>query len=158
MQGPQGGCGEIFFEDLTRLSPDQLQSVFEWVLEKIDSFAASWKDCQDEEDAEDSQHLNDIDLFSLTDGNQGLVAHHLWLSHLEDRVMRDGNLHKAAPGEDPSRLGLVLEWIYGSIVSTSEKARESAKRQLHTSPPPDANTAWALLRAVRFLCALYVHS
>jgi hypothetical protein len=124
--------------------------VFEWVLEKIDGFAASWKDSQDEEDSEDSQHLNDIDLFSLSDDNKNLMAHPLWQTHLEDRVMGDSNPHKAGPGEDPGRVGLVLEWMYGSIVSTSEKARESAKRQLHTSPPPDANTAWALLHAVRY--------
>ena len=30
----------------------------------------------------------------------------------------------------PHRLGLVLEWVYGTIVSTAEKARDGAKRSL----------------------------
>lgn len=33
-------------------------------------------------------------------------------------------------GEDPNRMGLVLEWVYGTIVSTAEKARDGAKRAL----------------------------
>lgn len=45
LQG-QGPSGEIYFEDLAKLAPDQVQTVFEWVLEKIDGFAASWKDAQ----------------------------------------------------------------------------------------------------------------
>ena len=37
--------------------------------------------------------------------------------------------------EDPHRLGLVLEWVYGTIVSTAEKARDGAKRSLGGSDP-----------------------
>lgn len=32
--------------------------------------------------------------------------------------------------EDPDNIGLVLEWVYGTIVSTAEKARDGAKRLL----------------------------
>lgn len=32
--------------------------------------------------------------------------------------------------EDPHKMGLVLEWVYGTIVSTAEKARDGAKRAL----------------------------
>ena len=32
--------------------------------------------------------------------------------------------------EDPHSLGLVLEWVYGTIVSTAEKSRDGAKRPL----------------------------
>lgn len=35
----------------------------------------------------------------------------------------------------PCRMGLVLEWVYGSIVSTAEKSRDGAKRQLGLHPP-----------------------
>ncbi len=41
--------------------------------------------------------------------------------------------------EDPTGAGLVLEWVYGSIVSTAEKARDGAKRTLgapRPAPPP----------------------
>ncbi len=34
------------------------------------------------------------------------------------------------PKEDPHKMGLVLEWVYGTIVSTAEKARDGAKRAL----------------------------
>ncbi len=32
-------------------------------------------------------------------------------------------------------MGLVLEWVYGTIVSTAEKARDSAKKPLGELPP-----------------------
>ncbi len=31
-------------------------------------------------------------------------------------------------------MGLVLEWVYGTIVSTAEKARDGAKRSLGAAP------------------------
>lgn len=42
----------------------------------------------------------------------------------------DGHPRKVHEGEDPNRMGLVLEWVYGTIVSTAEKARDGAKRPL----------------------------
>lgn len=55
---------------------------------------------------------------------------------LQDRLLGDdGHPRKAKAGEDPSRLGLVLEWVYGSIVATAEKARDCAKRPLGSKPP-----------------------
>lgn len=42
----------------------------------------------------------------------------------------DGHPRKVHDGEDPNRMGLVLEWVYGTIVSTAEKARDGAKRPL----------------------------
>jgi hypothetical protein len=154
----QPGSGELHLEDLARLPPADVQTIYEWVLEKLDGFAASWKDTPDEEGAIESQNLNDIDLFSLKEGNEEVTVHRFWLNHLEDRVMGpDSTPQKAMEGEDPARVGLVLEWVYGSVVSTSEKARESARRQLHPHHPPDPNAAWSLLHAVRprahFLCA-----
>lgn len=46
----------------------------------------------------------------------------------------DGHPRKAMDGEDPHRMGLVLEWVYGTIVSTAEKARDGAKRPLGEWP------------------------
>ena len=37
---------------------------------------------------------------------------------------------QVGPKEDPHKMGLVLEWVYGTIVSTAEKARDGAKRAL----------------------------
>ena len=56
--------------------------------------------------------------------------------------------------EDPTGAGLVLEWVYGSIVSTAEKARDGAKRTLgaprpaprrnccHRSPTAASTASW----------------
>ena len=47
----------------------------------------------------------------------------------------DGNPRKTKENEDPFRMGLVLEWVYGTIVSTAEKARDSAKKPLGKLQP-----------------------
>lgn len=46
------------------------------------------------------------------------------------------------------RMGLVLEWVYGTIVSTAEKARDGAKRQLGLRPPTAQAAFDALLRCL----------
>lgn len=52
---------------------------------------------------------------------------------IQDRLLgEDGEPRKVQEEEDPDSMGLVLEWVYGTIVSTAEKARESAKRSLGT--------------------------
>ena len=50
---------------------------------------------------------------------------------VQERLLgEDGHPRKVHEGEDPHRMGLVLEWVYGTIVSTAEKARDGAKRAL----------------------------
>ena len=52
-------------------------------------------------------------------------------ARLQERVLgEDGQPRKMKEGEDPFHLGLVLEWVFGTIVSTAEKARDGAKRIL----------------------------
>lgn len=52
---------------------------------------------------------------------------------VQERLLgEDGHPRKVKPEEDPFQLGLVLEWVYGTIVSTAEKARDGAKRPLGT--------------------------
>lgn len=133
-----------------------MQLIFDWVLEKVDGLAASWKDVPEDEGPDESQQLNDIDLFTLSTADSSITVHDYWLRHLEARVMGDAHPRKARGDEDGEHIGLVLEWLYGSIVSTSEKARESSKRQLHPHHPPDINAAWALLHAVRSLTSVRV--
>ena len=54
-----------------------------------------------------------------------------WFYALQERLLgEDGNPRKTKDSEDPFRMGLVLEWVYGTIVSTAEKARDSAKKSL----------------------------
>lgn len=52
-------------------------------------------------------------------------------SLIQERLLGpDGLPRKVHEGEVPSRLGLVVEWIYGSIVSTATKDRDGAQRPL----------------------------
>ena len=54
---------------------------------------------------------------------------------MQERLLgEDGHPRKVHEGEDPHRMGLVLEWVYGTIVSTAEKARDGAKRALGELP------------------------
>ena len=41
----------------------------------------------------------------------------------------------------------MLEWVFGCIVSTAEKARDAAQRCLNLDPPSGPERAWACLRA-----------
>lgn len=55
---------------------------------------------------------------------------------LQSRVLgEDGQPRRAKDGEDPHHLGLVLEWVYGTIVSTAEKSRDGAHRPLGGRAP-----------------------
>lgn len=55
---------------------------------------------------------------------------HSFLAAQERLLGEDGHPRKVQDAEDPHRMGLVLEWVYGTIVSTAEKARDGAKRSL----------------------------
>ena len=55
---------------------------------------------------------------------------HSLLAAQERLLGEDGHPRKVQDAEDPHRMGLVLEWVYGTIVSTAEKARDGAKRSL----------------------------
>ena len=64
------------------------------------------------------------------------------LHGVQERLLgEDGHPRKVKTEEDPFQLGLVLEWVYGTIVSTAEKARDGAKRPLGT---PSAGS-WPLV-------------
>ena len=42
---------------------------------------------------------------------------------MQERLLgEDGHPRKVHEGGDPHRMGLVLEWVYGTIVSTAGKA------------------------------------
>lgn len=82
-------------------------------------------------DIQEEEAIGDVDLFTLTDSGDALTVNAKWLQHLEERLLgEDGHPRKASGEEDPHRMGLVLEWVYGTIVSTAEKARDCAKRAL----------------------------
>ena len=64
---------------------------------------------------------------------EGIRTHMCQLGVQERLLGDDGHPRKVHEGEDPNRMGLVLEWVYGTIVSTAEKARDGAKRALGQS-------------------------
>ena len=55
---------------------------------------------------------------------------------------------QASREEDPHHCGLVLEWVYGSIVPTAEKARDSAHRALSAQLAPAEEALLALMTAL----------
>ncbi|PNH08218.1 hypothetical protein TSOC_005222 [Tetrabaena socialis] len=72
----------------------------------------------------------------------------LWGGVGERLLGDDGHPRRAKAGEDPPHSGLVLEWVYGSIVSTAEKARDGAKRALGMQAPTASDANQVLLRAL----------
>jgi hypothetical protein len=101
-------------------------------------------------DDDDDEAMGDVDLFALTPDGEALTVDPRWMGHLAARLLgSDGTPRRSLPGEDPHRCGLVLEWLYGSIVSTAEKARDGAKRPLAAAMAPTTQRAFEhLVRAL----------
>lgn len=157
---------------LERLDCDWIGRCCEWLTEKIDSLCMQIKPDEKSDDPE-GRHLiipntsyvsghishledmSDIDLWTLTEKSlhgqppvPTLVVNDKWLAHLSGRLLGDdGHPRKSDAVEDPTRTGLILEWIYGCIVSTAEKARDSAHRCLDLAPPY-TDQAWSCLIAM----------
>lgn len=102
------------------------------------------------QEEEEEENMGDVDLFTLTRDGSALTVNGKWLQHLQERLLgEDGHPRKVHDGDDPHRMGLVLEWVYGSIVSTAEKARDGAKRQLGLRSAPTGQIAYeTLMRAL----------
>ncbi|KAK9806100.1 hypothetical protein WJX72_001362 [[Myrmecia] bisecta] len=128
---------ELFFEDLEKLPPDEVARICEWLTEKVDGFGAKIKpEAKDIVEEEEEEGIGDVDLFTLTEDGSKLMVNAKWLQHLQERLLgEDGHPRKVKDGEDPYNMGLVLEWVYGTIVSTAEKARDGAKRALGMRSP-----------------------
>ncbi|CAD7697548.1 unnamed protein product [Ostreobium quekettii] len=141
---------ELFFEDLEKLPPEEVARLYEWLTEKVDSLCAKLKPDPKEEEIEEEESVGDIDLFSLTESSEDLTVNPKWLQHLQERRLSDeGQPRRVKEGEDPHKVGLVLEWVYGSIVSTAEKARDGAKRPLGSWQPSIKQAKENLLVALR---------
>ncbi|KAG1660965.1 hypothetical protein FOA52_005590 [Chlamydomonas sp. UWO 241] len=147
---------ELAFEDLEKLQLDDAANIVEWLTEKIDALSTKLKaDPKDEQD-DDDENMGDVDLWSIVGGEEGgdgsgraVCVNDKWLTHLTARLLgEDGHPRKARDGEDRTGAGLVLEWVYGLIVSTAEKARDGAKRCLGSYMPCAADAHAMLLRAL----------
>ncbi|DBA96032.1 TPA: hypothetical protein ACH3X1_001533 [Trebouxia sp. C0004] len=128
---------ELFFDDLEKLPSMEVSRICEWLTEKVDGFSSKTRaEPTEAEEEEEEEGIGDVDLFTLTGDRNKLVVNVKWLQHLQERLLGDdGHPRKVHEGEDPNRMGLVLEWVYGTIVSTAEKARDGAKRALGMQPP-----------------------
>eukprot|EP01026_Neomeris_dumetosa_P043383 TRINITY_DN3635_c0_g2_i2.p1 TRINITY_DN3635_c0_g2~~TRINITY_DN3635_c0_g2_i2.p1 ORF type:complete len:1081 (+),score=203.19 TRINITY_DN3635_c0_g2_i2:118-3243(+) len=135
-----------FDEFMDELSMDDVGHLCEWLIEKIDCLASTkWKPSQqelEEEDDEDEEHiLGDVDLFGVSEDGCFLQPNKMWLEHLMSReIDQEGQPRKIQGdnrgGENMSlKDGLVLDWLYGSIVSTAEKARDAAQKPLGMDRP-----------------------
>ncbi|GAX85077.1 hypothetical protein CEUSTIGMA_g12497.t1, partial [Chlamydomonas eustigma] len=138
----------IDFQQLLCLHPEQLPLVHEWLTEKVDSLCAQLKSDASKEDGFDHEgalevdSLGDIDLWSLSADGLTLLVNPKWLQHLQKRLLGpEGTPSRSKEGGDPQGTGLVLEWVYGYIMSTAEKARDSAKR-CHSYKGVGGGHAW----------------
>ncbi|WIA33521.1 hypothetical protein OEZ86_006646 [Tetradesmus obliquus] len=141
---------ELHYEDLEKLPPDDVTRVAEWLTEKVDALSSRLKaEQREDEEEEEGDAMGDVDLFALTPDGAALTVNGKWLTHLEERLLgEDGHPRKARGDEDPHRMGLVLEWVFGSIVSTAEKSRDGAKRCLGLVPPTTQAAYDNLLRCL----------
>lgn len=141
---------EVHCDDLEKLPPGDVATITEWLTEKVDALSTRLKaEPKEDEEDDDGEAMGDVDLFALSPDGASLTVNAKWLQHLEERLLgEDGHPRKAREGEDPHRMGLVLEWVYGSIVSTAEKARDGAKRQLGLRPPTAQGAYEALMRCL----------
>ena len=128
---------ELAVEDLDSLLPDEIARIFEWLLEKVDGLTAKLKlDVNDSEIEEEEDPIGDVDLFDLVENGEAFRVNPKWLGHLQSRILgEDGQPRRSNHEEDPHEIGLVLEWVYGTIVSTAEKARDAAHRALGCKAP-----------------------
>lgn len=142
---------ELFPEDLECLLPDDVNRIFDFLQEKVEALSSKLKSDAKELEQEDpnEEPIGDVDLFSLTEDGQSLRVNQKWLGHLRSRVLgEDTQPRRAKEGEDPTSAGLILEWVYGTIVSTAEKGRDAAHRSLGTKPPSAEDAVEALVHAL----------
>ena len=152
---------ELYPEDLEKILPDDVHRIYEFLQEKVDALSSKLKpDAKDlEAEDPDEEPIGDVDLFSLTPDGTALHVNEKWLSHLRSRVLgEDSQPRRAGEGEDPTSAGLVLEWVYGTIVSTAEKGRDAAHRALGAKPPSAEEAVEALVVALEDLVAWEKHA
>lgn len=118
-----------------KLTPDQVQELFSWVLERVD-LLSYW-------DSEPSAS-SPVETLSFTSDGKSIVPASAWKAHLMQCGATKATGNDAEPDDR-----LLLEWVYGLVVPMREKAVEGAKRALFQGQAPDGVHVWALLKAVR---------
>jgi len=161
----EGSCKttrtELHPEDLESLLPEDIHRIFEFLQEKLDTLSTRLKPDAAELELEDpdEEPIGDVDLFSLTPDGTALCVNDKWMSHLRSRVLgEDSQPCQAKEGEDPTKAGLALEWVYGTIVSTAEKGRDTAHRTISTKSVSPEDAMEALVNALEDQASLEHHA
>ena len=118
---------EIVYADLELLSTDSLERCAEFLLDRVEGYAAELNKPRNPNDPDDIEE--EIGLFTYDQEAAEMNVHPKWLQHLErQQIGEDGQPCRVKNSKDCR--GLVLDWVYGRIVYTMEKARASANRTL----------------------------
>ena len=125
---------DVHYDEMHKLTPDQIQGLFSWVLERVD-LLSYW-------DSESSAS-KPIETLSFTHDGESIVPASAWKAHLR-QTGRSSSTGNDAELDD----NLLLDWVYGLVVPMREKAVEGAKRALFEGQAPDGVQLWALLKAV----------
>ncbi|XRB00231.1 protein LSM14 [Pycnococcus provasolii] len=123
----QSTSTQIVYADLKLLSTNSLERCEEYLLDRVEGYAAELNKPRDPNDPDDIE--DEIDLFTYDQEAAEINVHPKWLQWLErNQIGEDGQPCRVENSKDCR--GLVLDWVYGRIVRTMEKARASAKRTL----------------------------
>lgn len=140
-------AAEVHFDELNSLPPDHVRTVFLWVHEKIGSFATALK--KPPGTSEEGRKLwapDAASIFILSEDGEQLTISEEWKDYLKEQSSQLDSGSSSMTADD-----LLLQWVYGGVVSEREKAHDGAKRALYHGQVPDGQSVYSLLRAVRHL-------
>lgn len=132
---------EVHYDEMSKLTPDQVQDLFSWVCERVD-LLSFWNN--------EPRETAPIETLSFTADGESIAPAGAWKAH----VMQCSNTSTTGNDAEPDDL-LLLDWIYGLVVPMQEKAVEGAKRALFQGQAPDGVQLWGLLKAVCSLAFCY---
>lgn len=102
---------------------------------QVDALSTKLKpEPKDEEEAEEEEAMGDVDLWGLAEEGAALTVNSKWLAHLQTRLLgEDGHPRRVQESEDPSSMGLVLEWVSDRAVGAGAGAGAGARCWLSVS-------------------------
>jgi hypothetical protein len=125
---------EVHYDEMSKLTPDQVQELFSWVLERVD-LLSFW---------DSGSSASAPETLSVAPDGESIVPSSVWKAHLMQCSATSSTGNDSEPDDH-----LLLEWVYGLVVPMREKAVEGAKRALFQGQAPDGVQLWGLLKAVR---------
>jgi hypothetical protein len=152
---------DLQYDELNNMAPVDIQAVFFWILEKVDALSTGWRHIQSTPAGcdEDSSPAA-MDLFSICPDTGNIIVNPSWYQHLGKRTLGQGRTVMESTDGIPDQCGLLVEWVYGLVVSEGEKLRDNSRRTLSRNRRQDCTSVWGLLHAVLqpYLSQLRVHA